>query len=305
MASHSIELMEQYEATIKDQEIEQLSLSNRIKALELSKTNSRMAFLAALVLVCLVGLGAALWLYSKLRRANGQLSGLIKTRDRFFSIIAHDLKSPLVNLQTFFTIFSQQAISMTQRQLSTYTDEMLLELNKLNQLTHNLLTWSLNQQEGIQVNKQQVLISDIIEKNITLYGSLIKMKDIDVQNQVPARCTLYTDPNMADFVFRNLLNNAVKFTPNGGQIRFTAVISGQQTNIFISDTGNGIKADIWNALLKGGTDNTNDIARADKQIETGTGLGLKLCMDFLRKLNSHMELCATSARGTTLMVQFE
>ncbi len=300
LTEQSAELMERYETETKDQEIKQLAMSNQIKALELKESNNKILFITIVAVLCLVGLGVGLVLYRRLGQSNKLLNSLIKTRDRFFSIIAHDLKSPLINLRTFFRVFSEHADSMSQHQIASYTDEMLLELSRVDQLTHNLLSWSLNQQGGIQINKQPVDVGQVIEKNIALYSSVIKMKRIAVVNDLPAQCSLHTDANVADFVFRNLLNNALKFTPEGGQITFTAKTEHGATNVYISDTGTGLKTEIWQALLKG----EPILKTQEDSRDKGTGLGLSLCIDFLKKLNSQLVLQNTSPQGTTLMVQF-
>jgi PAS domain S-box-containing protein len=233
-----------------------------------------------------------------LKKANVKLEELNATKNKFFSIIAHDLKNP------FQAIFGFSELLM--RNYGDFDDPQKMELlgmiktssESAYNLLENLLQWARTQTERIKFSPIDLDLSELIEQNISLSQGSAENKHISLLSQINCTAKAFADKNMINLVIRNLISNAIKFTNDGGVITIQCRQEDkdkQLISISIADTGIGISPD-----------NIKKLFRIDEYFSTsgtagegGTGLGLILCKEFVEKNNGTIRIESELEVGTT------
>ena len=215
----------------------------------------------------------------KLTEINKELETLNATKDKLFSIIAHDLKNPIAAFK--------QAMEVITIEYQSFNDEermeLLTEINKsskhLYETLENLLQWSLSQRGKVQYNPVEFELNSVADSVTNFLKQQAHTKDITIKNNVPHRLFVFADINMINTVIRNLVSNAIKFTDTYGSVSVNAHTSGNEVIVSVVDTGVGISPDkigkifsIESQITTSGTNN-----------EKGTGLGLLICKEFVEK----------------------
>jgi signal transduction histidine kinase/ligand-binding sensor domain-containing protein len=231
-----------------------------------------------------------------LAAANTQLSSLNSMKDRFFSIIGHDLRSPLSVLSGFSDIILNDYEKYDDKQRKELIGIIHDSVNKTVQLLDNLLQWAKSQTNRLDPKKEEVFPALVAEDVYTLHRELFINKDIEYLNQIPPDLRVVTDNAMLSVILRNLLTNAVKFTPSGGKVTVNASANGSgHVRFDIADTGKGIPPEIMESLFRIDSAATSQGTEG----ESGTGLGLILCHEFIQKLGGVIWVEETSVEGTT------
>lgn len=209
-----------------------------------------------------------------------KLKDALETKDKFFSIIAHDLKGPIGNLNSFFELLFDHEENIQQEQL----DQLLLSCKNLAESTYelldNLLLWAQLQKNEISIQPTPQSLYEIASKSTRLFHAPATQKNIQIQNNICKDLVVNIDKNMMNTVIRNLVNNAIKFTPNNGQITLHCAKEESHIHIQVSDTGIGISAAKCESLFNEITTRNSTLGTAG---EKGTGLGLLICKDFVQK----------------------
>ncbi len=230
---------------------------------------------------------------------NIKLNELIKSKDKFFSIIAHDLRGPLGGLQQIGELLWLNNITDEVREKLTKT----LYQNSKNtfNLLDNLLKWS-NANAGLITSKPNNLnLHKIILTNIRLFQSQIKLKNLKLHCDFEDDLFVYADHDMIDTVIRNLISNAIKFTPNGGEIKIIlAKVDKTNNTCTIAIIDNGIGINKHSQLKVFEIDSTLSTLGTNK--EKGTGLGLKLCKEFLTLNKGNIWIESNVNSGTSVYV---
>lgn len=230
--------------------------------------------------------------------ANEKLQELNSTKDRFFSIIAHDLKNPFNTIIGFSEMLLIKLDSLTKEKLVTFIKAIYNSSRSLYNLLENLLLWSRSQSERIKFQPSELQIKGIVEANILLQRENIKKKEIKIQTRIPKDLLVFADTDMMDTIIRNLLSNAIKFTPNKGIIEIACEYKKGNSIIRISDTGRGIPADVIPDLFR----IDKSVSTEDIEGEKGTGLGLILCKEFIDKHNGRIFVESIPGKGSTFTV---
>jgi signal transduction histidine kinase len=218
-----------------------------------------------------------------------QLEEMNTTKDKFFSIVAHDLRSPINSLSGFTSLLANYADSMTQEEIKKIASDLNKSIENVLQLIEDLLTWARSQMNSIQVNPEDIDLIDIIREDIELSIPLAQKKGISLLKEIEKPYKVFADPNHVNFIVRNLLTNALKFTEKGGKIVISAKENGKFIELSVSDTGVGIAEETKERMFR--MDAVQSTKGTDN--EKGTGLGLILCKEFVRKnggdiwVNSH------------------
>ncbi len=234
----------------------------------------------------------------QLRHSEQKLKTLNDLKDKFFSIISHDLKSPIATLHSFLNILINYSDKISPDEFQKLASKTQTSVESLSLLLDNLLQWAMSQMEQIQFQPTSVAIESIIQDNIDLLTVSAESKQISIQTDFPPQLTLTVDKNMFSFVLRNLLNNALKFTPKGGKIKLTVRKNAENVIFKIIDDGVGIEASQLKRLF------------AEQQIfttkgtagEKGTGLGLLLCKEFIEKNGGTLSVESQLGKGTSFIV---
>jgi len=286
----------------KNLTIQQEAQRNTELQLRLAQRGRLLAFITVLLL-CLV-LAVGYWSYRSQQKARrllqtqkdeitrqaGQLAELNATKDKLFSIISHDLRSPVAHLKRGFHQLSQSAQSPLRQSI----DLLEGQVDHILALLTNLLDWSHSQLTGFKSNLQPIELADTTADLLSQLSDQLRRKDIRVVNQIPASVLVQADKHQLHSVLRNVLSNAVKFSPVGGFIRLQASVEADQVVLRVQDTGIGMSADelarvLTDPIVKPGTDN-----------EPGTGLGLRLCRDLLARQGGSLHVTSQPNKGTTV-----
>tara|TARA_R110001583_G_scaffold34847_1_gene116572 strand:- start:16329 stop:17432 length:1104 start_codon:yes stop_codon:yes gene_type:complete len=219
----------------------------------------------------------------KLKKQTEELKKQNATKDKFFSIISHDLINPLGSVIGFSELLKENFRDMDPDKIGAYVGIINKSANFTLDLLKNLLEWSRVQIGSINAVKDDFNISDLVHKNIEGHISQASSKQISFESKVSYNLSVFADEKMVSTIIRNLLSNAIKFTPNGGVITISVeekVINEKKViETSITDTGLGISKENIQGLFKV----EKNYKSAGTNNEVGTGLGLVLCKEFLDK----------------------
>jgi len=202
---------------------------------------------------------------------------LIETKNKFFSIIAHDIRSPLVAFQNIGKRVEKAHKGGDTEKVERLSHQLDHAGTQLNGLLNNLLSWALLQNGLIQHRPKVIPVADVILDNVDLFAALAAMKNVELQTDLPDDLTLNADENALNLMVRNLLSNAVKFSPEGKPVKIEANHDQDNIVIRVSDSGQGMSADKVKEIfsLQSGSE-------AGTKGEKGTGLGLYLVQELIR-----------------------
>lgn len=227
-----------------------------------------------------------------------QLQETNKAKDRFISILAHDLKNPFSSLIGMTRLLSEKFYEFDDEKKARIIRNTNISAIKTYNLLENLLEWSRAETIGVTINPKIIKVAEIVQENIDLYRSNIESKTITIQNKLDDYVTVYADNNMVKTIIRNLLSNAIKFTGDGGSIIIQATSSAQFQNILITDSGIGIAQEDISKLF----DEKGLSTFIGNSVEKGTGLGLLLCKEFVTKNNGTISVTSELGKGTTFII---
>lgn len=216
---------------------------------------------------------------SELEETNKQLSFLNATKDKIFSIIAHDLRNPFHTVMGFSELLMLKFNKLPQEKISKYIQLIHAASLNGNNLLENLLHWSRAQTGKITFEPEPVDLSQIIRQTMNLLNINAHNKNITIGISIEPSTQIYADPNMILTIFRNLISNAIKFTPENGHISILSVNQRSYIEITIEDNGIGIAKEIQPVLF----DSTSGVSTRGTNNEQGTGLGLILCREFVER----------------------
>lgn len=216
----------------------------------------------------------------ELESQRDQLKNLNASKDRLFSIIAHDLKNPFQSIIGFSEILREDFRALKMNQVEEYLECIHTSSTTAYDLLYNLLEWARSQTQSVKIKPVQIVAKDLCNEIFELYSAQAKAKQIHLKNRLNPELRLLADQNMLNTVIRNLVANGLKYTAPGGTITISGAVNEQMVDIKVSDTGVGMedeKVKTLFSLEKGkSTPGTSG--------ELGTGLGLLVCFEFL-KLN--------------------
>ncbi|SNS99885.1 PAS domain S-box-containing protein [Ekhidna lutea] len=234
---------------------------------------------------------------TKLETARNKLKNANATKDRLFSIIAHDIRGPLDLFEGLLNVSSDGTIS--REDFLIHQKKVGDKVSSLRDTVNTLLDWARTQLDGINANPSAVNVCNVIKTNTDLYGELISRKKINLKVDVPEEMEAWIDENHFKISIRNLIHNALKFTPNGGEISTSAEKCEDAISMTIKDTGIGMDPEKINSIMnkelqdsKGGTDG-----------EMGTGLGLSLSLGLLEKNNCEVSIQSEPNSGTEINIK--
>jgi len=213
---------------------------------------------------------------SEMKLKNSNIS-----KDKFFSIIAHDLKAPFNSLLGFSEMLVEKIQSNDFENINEYARLIHKVTNQTYALLNNLLDWSLSQTGGMKFNPEKINFNEISNEFIEYLKNIAQNKKVVINSNIDDNLELIADRNMLTSIIRNLVSNALKYTPSGGEITLSASSDLKETRISVLDTGIGIKTEDLEKLFK--IEESKSTIGTDN--EKGTGLGLLLCYDFVEKHN--------------------
>ncbi len=229
-----------------------------------------------------------------LKKSEGRLKDLNATKDKLFSIIGHDLKGPINNIIGFSELIEQGYPNYSVEEIRKY-NQLIFQLSRdISNLLENLLTWSRSQRKKITVTPQNTGLYFIVERCFSLLQQDAVQKNIRLINNVPPGALIYADEEMITTVIRNLISNAIKFTPAEGVVAAEAKAETDSVIIKIRDTGIGIPEKKVRRLFHLNENKPGVGTNGEK----GTGLGLIICKDLVEKNNGTIWVESESGKGS-------
>ncbi|MFA6924247.1 MAG: tetratricopeptide repeat-containing sensor histidine kinase [Bacteroidales bacterium] len=215
-------------------------------------------------------------LNEKLLESEENLREINERKDKFFSIISHDLRNPFASIVSFARIMRRDLDKMKKEEILELTEQLNKVAHRINNLLENLLLWSKMQTNRLEFKPEEIKLSRIVNSSIELLGQSAKNKNINLTFKAYDNITVYADYYMVDTVLRNLISNAIKFTHSGGFIKIITERKNDDVLISVEDNGIGIKKSSIENLFEIG--HHSDYGTED---EKGSGLGLILCKEFV------------------------
>ncbi|MBV5313544.1 MAG: HAMP domain-containing histidine kinase [Prolixibacteraceae bacterium] len=225
-----------------------------------------------------------------------ELQKLNAEKDKFFSIIAHDLRNPFVAFLGFTELMAENFDSYTLTEIHEMANDLKTSAQNLHALLENLLEWSRIQRGMIGINTESFLLLPKITEILLSVNESAEKKNISVIIDVPKDLSIKADINMLASTVRNLATNAIKFTPQGGMVTVAAVLGENQSIQFsVSDSGIGMNKALLQKLFR----MNEHTSRPGTEGEPSTGLGLLLCKDFVEKQGGRIWVESEEGQGST------
>ncbi len=276
-------------------QIDLLNAEMKLREADLKHQKLLQHVYIGLFIVALLFLALLLYAYNQKKKANkllseknveimsqkeeislqaAQLRDLNGLKDKVFSIIAHDLRSPLFSLITMLNIAKEGYF--TEESFKSVIAELSINVNHTTSLLENLLTWARTQMHGTKVNPVNFNFNDLVNSRIAMLEERAAQKNIAIRNQLNQSLFVWADKDLTEIVFRNLVSNAIKFCNAGDKVEIWCTVSDGLATICVEDTGVGIHPDVMRKLF-----GTQVSSTPGTRNEKGTGLGLILCKEFV------------------------
>lgn len=231
----------------------------------------------------------------KLQLSNEELLKLIETKDKLFSIIAHDLRTPFNTILGFSSLLIESSDDDDPEKLKLHArivhDASMTVFN----LLENLLYWTRTQTDDIHFAPQSVTLNDIVYDNLDLIKESSTKKEIEIDTKTYHDFPVYADVNMMRTVIRNFLINAIKFTPRGGRVSISSEKQNNKVCFYVKDTGVGMSPEFVDQILNAEPEKSMDGTEGEK----GSGLGLLLCREFILKNNGDFYVESELNKGSS------
>jgi len=302
------EIVTKMELDKKEQELayERKLLEN--KASQLSKVRKLNITLIIISIMLLAGLGYIIYLFRSkqlinraLRDANqnttkqnNRLKELNATKDKLFSIIGHDLKSPLNSLTSFTQLLMQHSGRLSEEEIKKVARDLDKSVRNLLGVLENLLAWGRSQSGKMNYNPEKMDLTSIVYENFELLQQSAEAKHISLTYKGPGQVWVYADSNMINTVMRNLINNAIKFTNDHGMVKVIVDEWKDAVEIAVKDNGVGMSEEVMKNVFQ----TTSNHSTHGTSNEKGTGLGLILCKEFVEKNDGRLMVNSKIGEGS-------
>lgn len=234
-------------------------------------------------------------LEKKVEQRTQELKELNATKDKFFSIIAHDLKNPFNTLMGFTELLLDNLEEYPKEKIQEFIDILHQTARQSYALLENLLEWSRAQTGRLEMKPEKVNLYELTYETISLLKNHAAKKSIHLNNKIDPSTEAFCDENMIRTVIRNLVSNAIKYTKENGNITCNSHISDNMIELSVADNGIGIKPENIQKLFRIDI-NYSTVGTAE---ESGTGLGLILCKEFINKNNGEIWVESEFGKGST------
>jgi signal transduction histidine kinase len=286
-----------YEIDKQNGQIIELKKQNEINSLIIEQHRiSRLLMIIGIIVAFLFSL-SIYWFYNKIRRKNLELKESNAAKDKFFAIIAHDLRGPTGTLAAFLEHINESFNELSPAELKEILRLLYKSAEDVRVLLENLLIWAQSQLNKIEFLPTEFKLTDLIQNSLKGLNQTADNKQVDIKLELNNEISVIADPNMVQTIVRNLLSNALKFTHRGGLVTIrTEVQNMQNAIVHIIDTGVGIEK----ASLSKIFDGSNTLHNSGTENEKSTGLGLILVKDFIVKNRGTIAIESQKGIGTTV-----
>ena len=223
-----------------------------------------------------------------------RLARVNEGKDQLFAMISHDLRSPMVGVLGMLELLAEESHKMSTKEVQHYLSVLAESTRQTFSLLESLLQWSLFESGQMSFHPQALLLDHIIADVLALTGVAAKKKSITLEATTHPHCKVQADPAMLRSVIQNLVANALKFTNAGGTVTVRSVVRGDRVEVAVEDTGIGVAPVVLAKLVEGSGHSTPGTGG-----ERGSGLGLRICRQFVEKQGGIFTARSESGKGTT------
>ncbi|SMG38933.1 Signal transduction histidine kinase [Marivirga sericea] len=303
-----LKMQSRYSLNQKQSLIDKLELNRIQKEFELEEEKRFKNFLIIMVVLIAIILLLILTLFIlqrknnrrlkvanlKVKAQNDELEDLNATKDKFFSIISHDLKGPLNSLTSFSGLLMNHTSSLSTEEIQMLAKDLDKSLKNLFALLENLLQWSRSQTGNIEFTAEEFNVTEMLLENKKLLEKQAQNKNISIEVKNTKPISAKAHINSISTVIRNLLSNAIKFTAEDGQIKMGIVEEKNRYVVKIADNGVGMPKEVASKIFRIDTKHSTQGTAKEK----GTGLGLILCKEFVEKNGGEIWVKSEEGKGT-------
>ena len=236
---------------------------------------------------------------SERKKYEEQLKEIISAKDKFFSIISHDLRNQFASLQGLTDMLMEEDMKLTQKDKEKVIQLLQYTGRSAQALLEDLLKWSRSQINRLELVPEKMNLHEMVKNVHLVIQNQATLKQVEIVNNINETLEIVADKQMINTVLRNLINNAIKFTPTGGQIVISATTKDNFDCISVKDNGVGMPADIAKNIFR--IDTKHSTPGTDK--EMGTGLGLILCKEFIDKHGGEIIVESEVGKGSEFMIK--
>lgn len=308
------EMKSLYELESKDRTIEQLGNKNILQ----QKLISNQRWLTILLAIGIILLTAFILMLSRLRSIQTRTNVILEEKNKaielqreemqaqaeylhylnqlkskLFSVISHDLRGPIGNLQSLLELVTSKALN--HEEFMMISDRVKENLKATQRTLDNLLNWSLSQMDGIRTERKALHISACIDEACSLLTEVAAQKNVLIENTSLASIQVMADSNQVQLILRNLIHNAIKFSTVGSRVEISTLIEETCCRITVKDSGIGMTPEEVNMILA-----QEHFTKRGTREEKGTGLGLLLCKEFIKHNGGELNVISHPSRGTEI-----
>lgn len=262
---------------------------------DLEIRNQQIKYLSIIVVLILVVILVIFWRFVTLKKLSAELKESNITKDKFFRILAHDLRNPINASMGYLQLLKDNKDPFNNDEKEEIISNAHSSLSKNVVLLDNLLEWAKIQNKSSDFNPQNVDLKTLINDTIENHLPLSKSKNLTLESDADNSCKAFCDIHMIQTVLRNLITNSIKFTPDGGFIKIKCKKEGENLEISVSDSGIGIPRDEQNKIFKLSSKFTN----RGTNNELGSGLGLILCKEYVELNGGEIRFTTEENEGST------
>lgn len=231
-----------------------------------------------------------------LKKYNEELKSAIAQKDKFFSVLSHDLRSPFNGLLGYANILAEESESLTKDEIKEFSKAVFLISQKMFEHLNNLLEWSRLQRDKIDFNPERLDLTEVLEGVVTLLKPNADKKKIKLIVNSTPDIFIKADKFMLNSIIQNLLSNAIKFTPKGGTVKIETSVIGSKVEISVIDTGVGLTPEDIHKVFR--IDTT--FSTKGTENEQGTGLGLIICKEMIERHSGEIAVSSAPGKGTEI-----
>jgi signal transduction histidine kinase len=305
-------LRSMYEQEINEQEIQQLQSETQVQKMLNKLFIIFIVVIVALAIIIAVNLRSKKHTNQMLAERNLQISNAIqklsesenelqklnKSKDRIFSVVAHDLRNPVAAVTGFSELLYDNFDEFPAETQKEYLLQILQGTQRIQNLLENLLIWARSQMKAVKYEPMTIEVQELLNECVREMKANLDHKKVECLMDVEPNCIVFADKAMMHTVFRNLVINAIKFSFPGGKIRITSESSETGCKIMVSDEGIGIQPEIQEKLFS----TNNVVSTPGTTGESGSGLGLVICKEFLERNQGSIQVESEPGNGSTFIV---
>jgi len=307
-----MQLRSRYEQEISEKEILQLQSESQVQKMLNKLFIIFIVIIVALAIIIAVNLRSKKHTNQMLAERNLQISNAIqklsesenelqklnKSKDRIFSVVAHDLRNPVAAVTGFSELLYDNFEQFPVETQKEYLLQILQGTQRLQNLLENLLIWARSQMKAVKYEPETIKVKGLLADCVKEMKANLDHKKVDCLLKIESSCIVYADKAMVYTIFRNLIINAIKFSFPGGKIRISSETTENTCKIRVSDEGIGIQPEIQEKLFT----SSEVISTPGTTGESGSGLGLVICKEFLERNQGQIAVESEPGNGSTFIV---